>query len=592
MKNILIPVILLSTLPLGAQDVQIDSASITATVSDAFDGDFGPDNTLDGETLEGFRNTGDAGPPERPANHQGNHWITPNLTADLDGNFNASITFDLGTPYELTKLEILNTSNSNWADRETDTFTIETSVDGGTSFSAPSAPIALQAYADGFQVVPLSASGVTNVRLNVTNDPTIGEDTGQADVGVGLNEVRFFTPAPDDSDDDGLPDQWELDNFGDLSRGPDDDDDTPTPDGLTNLEEYNAKTDPLDADSDNDTLTDSEEVNTYGSDPNLEDTDGDTLNDADEVNIHNSDPSLTDTDGDSLSDFDEVTIHMTKPDETDSDGDGLSDDLEINVLMTDPNVPDLRPGLITPSQITATAGSEHSAPFPASNLNDDRTLEGFNNIGDAGPPERPANHQNNHWITPDNTLTETVTFDLGGTFDLTRIEVLNTSNTNWNDRETDTFTIATSTDGGTSYSDPSEPVTLQDYTAGFQEVPFAAAGITHVQLVVTNDPLVGTDTGTGDIAVGLNEVRFYTGSISPLQITSLTYLAGATTAEITWNSTPGSSYLVEFSDNLLQWDEAPDGEAVPASNGETTTFTVEFDPPVAVAKRFFRVTQR
>ena len=592
MKNLLIPVILFTTLPLGAQDVQIESSSITATASDQFDGDFGPDNTLDGETLEGFRNTGDPGPPERPANHQGNHWITPNLIADLDGNFNASITFDLGTAYELTKLEILNTSNSNWGDRETDTFTIETSTDGGLSYSEPSDPIALQPYTDGFQAIPLVASSVTNVRLNVTNDPLIGEDNGQADTATGLNEVRFFRPAPDDSDSDGLPDEWEINNFGDLSRGPDDDLDTPTPDGLTNLEEFNARTDPLNPDSDNDGLTDGEEVNTHGSDPNLEDTDGDSLSDADEVNIHNSDPTLTDTDGDTLSDFDEVTIHMTRPDNADSDDDGLPDNVEINQLMTDPNVPDLRSNLIPPSQIIATAGSEFSELFPPSNLHDDRILEGFKNTGDPGPPERPANHQNNHWITPDGTLTETVTFDLGGTFDLTSIEILNTSNTNWNDRETDTFTIATSTDGGTSYSAPNDPVTLQDYTAGFQEVALAVTGVTHVQIIVTNDPAVGTDTGTPDTAVGLNEVRFFTGNVAPLQITSLSYLAGATSAEITWNSTTGSTYLVEFSDNLLQWDEAPDGEAVPASSEETTTFTVEFDPPIAVAKRFFRVTRR
>ena len=54
---------------------------------------------------------------------------------------------------------------------------------------------------------------------------------------------------------------------------------------------------------------------------------------------------------------------------------------------------------------------------------------------------------------------------------------------------------------------------------------------------------------------------------------------------------PGSSYLVEFSDDLIIWDEAPDGEAVPASADATTTFTVFYDPATPVAKRFFRVTK-
>jgi hypothetical protein len=166
--------------------------------------------------------------------------------------------------------------------------------------------------------------------------------------------------------------------------------------------------------------------------------------------------------------------------------------------------------LIDSSGITATATGSHSAPFPASNTLDGLTLEGFTNLGTAGPPVRPGGHQNNHWITPDGMLTSAITFDLGGTYELTRMEVLNTSNTNWNDRETDTFTIETSTDGGGSYSAPSSAITLQDYTLGFQNVPFNASGVTHVRLNVTNDPGAGMNTGTTDSAVGLNEVQFYT----------------------------------------------------------------------------------
>jgi hypothetical protein len=162
--------------------------------------------------------------------------------------------------------------------------------------------------------------------------------------------------------------------------------------------------------------------------------------------------------------------------------------------------------LIDSSGITATATDTHSAPFSASNTLDGLTLEGLTNIGDA---VRPAGHQNNHWITPNGALNSVITFDLGGTYDLTNMEVLNTSNTNWNDRETDTFTVETSIDGGTSYSVPSSAITLQDYTLGFQNVPIDESGVTHVRLNVTNDPGAGTDTGTADTAVGLNEVRFY-----------------------------------------------------------------------------------
>ena len=47
--------------------------------------------------------------------------------------------------------------------------------------------------------------------------------------------------ADGDSDSDGLPDPWELEYFGDLSYDADDD---PDLDGFTNLEEYEAGTDP------------------------------------------------------------------------------------------------------------------------------------------------------------------------------------------------------------------------------------------------------------------------------------------------------------------------------------------------------------
>jgi len=51
---------------------------------------------------------------------------------------------------------------------------------------------------------------------------------------------------PDDTDADGLPDAWELQYFGTLSYGPADD---PDGDGFTNLQEYQAGTNPADAGS-------------------------------------------------------------------------------------------------------------------------------------------------------------------------------------------------------------------------------------------------------------------------------------------------------------------------------------------------------
>jgi len=557
---------------LSAQD-QIDSTTITATSGSDFSPQFLAPNLLDGLTLEGFTNVGTAGPPARPANHQNNHWLA------AEGTFTETVTFDLGGSYDLVKLEVLNTSNSNWNDSETDTFTIATSDDGGATYSAPSAPVMLQDYTAGFQNVPLVSTGATHVQIVATNDPEMGT-VGGVDVRVGLNEVRFFHQSGADSEPDGLIDAWELENFGDLSRNGTEDEDLPTPDGLDNKGEHDNGTDPKDPDSDDDGLNDGDEVNVHNSDPLDADTDMDmdmdTLSDGDEVNIHRSSPTLTDTDGDGLSDPDEVNIHMTDPNDADTDGDGLSDPVEINDLGTDPLVPneDPRGSQIDPTTITATAGSvfgPDDARFVASNLLDGQLDEGNRNT-----------HLGTHWIALEGTFTETITFDLGGSYSLIGLEMLNTSNSNWNDSETDTFTIATSGDGGATFSAPSDPIELQDYDLGFQYVPVQASGATHVQLVVTNTEEVdgnhdGDDPPTREARVGLNEVRFFTGPGTPFVITSMRRFdeslkngGSQPVTEIEFNSNPGATYAVFFSFDLTRWFEADDAVA---SEGETNTYT-------------------
>ena len=63
-------------------------------------------------------------------------------------------------------------------------------------------------------------------------------------------------------------------------------------------------TDPNDADSDDDGLSDGDEVNTYATDPNDADSDDDgyevMLSDGEEVNTHGTDPNNMDTDGDGV----------------------------------------------------------------------------------------------------------------------------------------------------------------------------------------------------------------------------------------------------------------------------------------------------
>jgi len=110
-----------------------------------------------------------------------------------------------------------------------------------------------------------------------------------------------------DSDFDGLPDFWETRFFGDLSQGSADNDDN---DGLTNLEELFAGSNPTLADSDADGLDDDDEISlAEPTDVNNPDTDGDGLTDGEEVNGNpSSNPLIVDSDFDGFDDFFEVSL--------------------------------------------------------------------------------------------------------------------------------------------------------------------------------------------------------------------------------------------------------------------------------------------
>jgi len=121
-----------------------------------------------------------------------------------------------------------------------------------------------------------------------------------------------------ESDGDGLSDAWEMIVFAalpdPLSQSADGDFDN---DGYTNLEEYQLGNDPTVAEnSDNDPIPDGWEIR-LGLNPNLEDSDGDGTPDGDE-----------DTDSDELTNATEFQIG-TNPSYFDSDGDLLPDGWEV-----------------------------------------------------------------------------------------------------------------------------------------------------------------------------------------------------------------------------------------------------------------------
>lgn len=131
-----------------------------------------------------------------------------------------------------------------------------------------------------------------------------------------------------DKDADGMPDWWERNYGGNLAASADLD-----TDGLTNLDEFTQRTNPLVVDTDGDSLTDTEEVRTYKTNPLLKDSDKDGLADNLELKQHLTNPLNSDTDNDGLDDATELQ-HGLNPNDAkdaaqDSDGDGFSNADEI-----------------------------------------------------------------------------------------------------------------------------------------------------------------------------------------------------------------------------------------------------------------------
>lgn len=110
-------------------------------------------------------------------------------------------------------------------------------------------------------------------------------------------------------------------------------------DGLTDLQEAFYETDPEVADTDEDELSDFDELVEFGTDPLLRDSDDDGINDSNEILVYESDPLNLDTDGDILYDGGEL-VHNSDILNPDSDGDGLSDGEEVYFAETEPDDPD------------------------------------------------------------------------------------------------------------------------------------------------------------------------------------------------------------------------------------------------------------
>jgi len=96
----------------------------------------------------------------------------------------------------------------------------------------------------------------------------------------------------------------------------------------------------VDLDSDGDGITDSNETDVYGTNPDNPDTDSDGLSDYVEIFTTGTDPVDADTDNDFLNDGIEVNVNNTDPFDNDTDDDGLTDGLEVLNYFTNPLIAD------------------------------------------------------------------------------------------------------------------------------------------------------------------------------------------------------------------------------------------------------------
>lgn len=180
----------------------------------------------------------------------------------------------------------------------------------------------------------------------------------------GLDQLSVKTDAPEDLsfDDDFLPDNWEMEHFGNLDQG---DHEDPDGDGLDNLAEYRAGTDPDNPDTDGDGLRDGQEV-AVGLNPLLDDistatqdTDQDGMTDVWEI-AYGFDPwrsadAVEDSDGDGLSNLAEFRAG-TDPHLADTDGDGVNDFLAVHVFRVDPFASFFTGGRTTNTIVSGNAG--------------------------------------------------------------------------------------------------------------------------------------------------------------------------------------------------------------------------------------------
>jgi hypothetical protein len=189
---------------------------------------------------------------------------------------NAKILLPQGiTVTDVSKGELLNDDfTTNWRSLSDGLAVIAYS--GESNFSATGVLLTLTLSAATDTVSGDVSFGENDSSIFVRSGYALSSSDGSSSIVPTTQNGYIIVNVNNDTDNDGLPDDWETENFGDTSSGGTDDNDN---DGLTNLEEYEQNTDPDNKDSDNDGIPDGWELD-YGLNP-LDNSDADDDPDGD-----------------------------------------------------------------------------------------------------------------------------------------------------------------------------------------------------------------------------------------------------------------------------------------------------------------------
>ena len=320
--------------------------------------------------------------------------------------------------------------------------------------------------------------GFTNLEeIAAGTDPLDNTDVPADSDGDGISDIiEITTLGTDPSDADSDSSNTAGTNEGGNSVG--DDQEDFDGDGFTNIEEIRSGSDPLDntntpTDSDNDGISDVDEVNLLGTDPNSSDSDSSNTAGTDESGNSIGD-GQEDFDGDGFTNLEEIMAGTDPLDNadvpTDTDNDGISDITEITILGTDPNDAD--------SDSSNTAGIDESANSVSDDL-EDFDGDGFTNLEEISAGSDPLDDTD----SPADS-------DGDGVSDITEVTILGT---NPFDSDSDSSNTAGTDESGNSVGDGQEDFDGDGYT-NLEEI---SAG---------TDPLDNTDAPADSDNDGISDI--------------------------------------------------------------------------------------